>query len=481
MQLTLCNFSKRLNSTKQPTSEQLAAGKTFTDVNLKQLVNIDNPDLVLAGAKQNDFAYNYAYIHDWGRYYHIKTCDLRHEDIYHAKLELDDLATFKAQILGTDAYIVYSSTGFNRWIKDDRCPLLIKGTEAIEVHSQIKYGEGESALVFEASATDEIIIIYAIAEGAGLVHYVIRENELPELTAGLCQSGIQSFLDNLQKQFGDAVGSIIQVRRMPLNGSAPEYLPGVVNFKIGSYEVTDADDEPIPCRALASTFITANGETSIPVTYTDYRFTEPYCTMKISLPFIGVVEASIADFAPDGVIYWNMMLDIITGSIIFTLFNNSSRTKAVASFSGECGMLIPIASRQIGNASSIVSSAFSSSLGIAASAIAMNPGPAVLGGITAIASSFFGLSQKTSSVIGSYAGNRSEFINRAFRVIVLKHPTANEPANLTDFEGRPVCKVDTIGNYSGYVKTQGFSIDIAANSDVIKSINSKLDSGIYIE
>lgn len=481
MQLTLLNFSKRLNSTKQPTVEQLAAGKAFTDVNLKQLVNIDSPDLILAGAKQNDFAYNYAYIHDWGRYYHIKTCDLRHEDIYHAKLELDDLATFKAQILGTDAYIVYSSTGFNRWIKDDRCPLLIKGTEAIEVHSQIKYGEGESALVFDADATDELIIISAIAEGAGLVHYVIRETELPSITAGLCQSGIQSFLDNLQKQFGDAVGSIIQVRRMPLNGSAPDYLPGTVNFKIGSYEVKNADDETIPCRALASTFITANGETSIPVTYTDYRFTEPYCTMKISLPFIGVVEASIADFAPDGVIYWNMMLDIITGSIIFTLFNNSSRTKAVASFSGECGMLIPIASRQIGNASSIVSSAFSSSLGIAASAIAMNPGPAVLGGITAIASSFFGLSQKTSSVIGSYAGNRSEFINRAFRVIVLKHPTANEPANLTNFEGRPVCKVDTIGNYSGYVKTQGFSIDIAANSDVIKSINSKLDAGIYIE
>ena len=41
MDVTLLNFSKRLNSTKQPTSEELAAGKKFEGLTLKELTNIE--------------------------------------------------------------------------------------------------------------------------------------------------------------------------------------------------------------------------------------------------------------------------------------------------------------------------------------------------------------------------------------------------------------------------------------------------------
>ena len=57
MELTLLNFSKRINSTKKPTAEQLQAGKVFNNLTLKQLTNIDNPNLILTGAKENDYKY----------------------------------------------------------------------------------------------------------------------------------------------------------------------------------------------------------------------------------------------------------------------------------------------------------------------------------------------------------------------------------------------------------------------------------------
>ena len=195
MEVTLLNFSKRLNSTKQPTEAQLAAGKTFSDVTLKEITNIDNPVLKLAGATENDYAHNYAYIHDWGRYYRIKTADLRHEDIYHASLELDDLATYKAQILNTSAFIIYSSTGFNRWLRDDRIPIQIKDSEYVYSQSAIVVN-GEP--LFEAS-DNETCVITTISENEGIGSWVTDENGLVGIMSAI--SADDSIFDVLQKQF----------------------------------------------------------------------------------------------------------------------------------------------------------------------------------------------------------------------------------------------------------------------------------------
>lgn len=478
MRLTLCSFSKRMNSTKQPTEEILAAGKTFDNVTLKELTNIDNPVLKLAGASDNDYAYNYAYIHDWGRYYHIKTADLRHEDIYHAKLELDDLATFKTQILNTEAYVIYSSSDFDRWAVDDRCPIKIKGSEIITQSDTIETSGRVN--IFDFNSSNEVVILTAVASDNGLVNYVVNENILKNLTSGLCGSGISSFLDDMQKQFGDAVGSIVQIRRIPVNDGALDYIGSAVQIKLGDYNVEDGNGDPVYGRILATPLIGASGSINLSATYTDFRYTEPYSTMRISLPFIGVIEASRADF-PNGVIYWQMMLDVVSGSITFALHTNDNHREPVASYSGECGMLIPIASQQIANTSGIVSSATSSAIGLGASVITGNPAPAIIGGINTIANGFNALAQRTSSVIGAYSGNRSEFLNKAFRVVTIKRKTVCEPSDLTAIEGRPCLTVKLLGNLTGYVRTQGFSIDLNANSDVIRSINSKLDAGIYIE
>ncbi|MBP5773769.1 MAG: hypothetical protein J6W35_06835 [Eubacterium sp.] len=471
MQLTLCNFSKRLNSTKQPTAEQLQAGKTFTDVNLKQLVNIDSPDLVLAGAKQNDFAYNYAYIHDWGRYYHIKTCDLRHEDIYHAKLELDDLATFKAQILGTDAYIVYSSTGFNRWIKDDRCPIIIKNSEYVNSRSAITIGDHP---VFTAS-DNEPVVITTISSNYGLYSWVTDENSIRGLMQEL--SDTDSWFNILSQQFGDAMGSIIQAIRLPINDQLLKDFSNQSQIALGKYITTRAE---CACYELATRHLHANGSIGIPVTYTDFRFTEPYCVAKLSIPFIGTVNFPLSQIAPSGGCDWDMDIDVLTGTIQFTFYDVTDG-KTIASYSGKCGGLVPIAANQLSNISNAVTGISGGLLGAGLGFATGNPLTAGVGAIAGIASSFYGAQQSSSDVIGSYSGGRSEYQCRSLKLSVEKFSTANEPANLTDFEGRPVCKVDTIGNYSGYVKTQGFSIDIDANSDVVKSINSKLDAGIYIE
>jgi len=48
--------------------------------------------------------------------------------------------------------------------------------------------------------------------------------------------------------------------------------------------------------------------------------------------------------------------------------------------------------------------------------------------------------------------------------------------------GKPLFKNTAIGNYSGYVQTEGFQFESArASSSEKDAINRLLDSGIYVE
>lgn len=477
MELTLLNFSKRINSTKKPTAEQLAAGKVFNNLTLKQLTNIDNPNLILAGAKDEDYKFNYAYVKEWDRYYHIKTSDLRHEDIYTAKLELDDLATYKDDILATSAYIVYSSTGYNRWIKDDRFPLLIHGAEYVRSTSQIM-ANGEPLFI---SGSNETVLLTTVSKNEGLVTWITTEEGVRAIIDDLTAD--DTIWGSLTNQFGDAMGSIIQVLRLPINVDALPKSANMEQVYLGNAPLKDSvTGGDVFMYKLTSKVLNASGGISLPVTYTDFRFSEPYCSMKISLPFVGVIDFPISEMSPSGALDWDLSIDLMTGALTYAFKNPDNIYKVVASYSGQCGGLVPITSTQIANASSIFSSIATGSASIGLSVLSGNPAPAVIGGIGSIVQGFYGMNQKSTTVLGSFSGGRSEEITGSrINVVVEKFPTANEPDNITAIEGRPVCKVDTLSNYSGYMKTQGFSIDIAANSDVINSINKKLDAGIYIE
>lgn len=471
MQITLCNFSKRMNSTKQPSADVLAAGKTFNDVALKELTNIDNPKLILAGASTNDYAYNYAYIHDWGRYYHIKSADLRHKDIYHVSLELDDLATYKTQILATSAYVIYSSSDFNRWIKDDRCPILIHGSEYVYSSSAILV-DGEPLFTY---SNDEAIVITTVSESFGIWSWVLSESELEHVMGHIFSD--DDIISALTKQFGDMMGSIVQVIRLPIN---PDILKDSHDTPISFGSVSNGTDEEYPW--LATKHIRARGTISMPITYTDYRYTEPYCQGTLTIPFIGSIDFPLSILS-DGSVNWQLDLDVLTGTCTYTLYDTASENNIItpiATYSGQCGGIVPIANLQVQNITNTVKGMVG---GLVGSGLVMgaNPTAGIVGGVASIVGGFFGFSQKQANVIGSYSGGRSEFAQRQIRLVVEKFHTANEPNNLTDIEGRPLCMVRTLSGLTGYVRTQGFSIDLAANSDVIKSINSKLDAGIYIE
>jgi hypothetical protein len=237
---------------------------------------------------------------------------------------------------------------------------------------------------------------------------------------------------------------------------------------------------------LVNTHVGVYGSITIPQGYDDFRVAEPYSFLKMSLPFIGLVDLNYSDFNDegDGKVFYKMDLDLSTGNIIWTIKATNSDNRPLASYAGQCGAMVPVAASQRSAASAIVGGLVSSGASLAVGAFTGNPTLALAGvgsGLTGALSGFYTANQKSSSIIGSYSGGHSEYANRHVRLIWIKFKTANEPSNLAPVEGRPLCKVVSLQEISGYVRTVGASVKIATTADRVKRIEQLLDSGIYIE
>ena len=460
MEITLYNFSKRKNSTKVPTDTG-----TVKSVTLKDRCDRINPSFFLADIG------GYTYLKAWNWYYFITNVAYDINGAQYIECEIDVLATWKASILATRAYIVYSSTGFDRWIKDDRCPMILHGSEYVYSSSAILV-DGEPLFTY---SNDEAIVITTVSESFGIWSWVLSESELEHVMAHIFSD--DDIIDALTKQFGDMMGSIVQIIRLPIN---PDILKDSDDSAISFGSVSNGTDEEYSW--LATKHIRSRGTISMPLTYTDYRYTEPYCQGTLTIPFIGSMDFPLSILA-DGSVNWQLDLDVLTGTCTYTIYDTASENNIItpiATYSGQCGGIVPVANLQVQNIANTTKGMVSGLVGSGA-LMGTNPAAGIMGGIASIVGGFFGFSQKQANVIGSYSGGRSEFAQRQIRLVVEKFLTSNEPNNLTDIEGRPVCKVDTLTNYSGYMQTKGFSIDISAPDRVRDMINTAMDNGVYIE
>lgn len=488
MRVRLYKVKKRLKSTFRIDLDETLNPPVhvFAAAHLKEKTDIDFPTFELGG---DYYDANYLYVEEWQRFYFIRKYKLGTAKVYEVECEVDGLASLKSDILNSNQFVMYSSSDYNRWIRDDRVPLILHGADYVHSASAIIVN---NMPLFEAS-DNETVLITTVSKGGGTIDDPTAQTEGGLVTWITTEAGVKSIIDgltntdsiwaSLRDQFGDAMGSIVQIMRLPIR---PACLPtdGVFyQLYLGNSPVNAGTSEPIGLQRINKTHIEATGSCGIPATYLDFRRSEPYVNCRVQLPFVGVVDVSLSDF-PNG-FEWRLDIDLMTGSITYTLYQTgSNESEAIASYSGQIGSLIPIASQQIANASSIVYGVGSSALTFGLGALTGNPALATTGAVSSIASvanAFYASAQKSSSIAGSYSGNRSEFVTNQIRVICEKFQTANEPDNLAELEGRPLMKVVSLENLTGYCRTVNASLKLSATAELTRHLEQLLDSGIYIE
>lgn len=461
MEITLYNFSKRRNSTKVPTSDNIIAVK---DVVLKNECSLVTPSFFLTGFD------NASYIKAWNNYYFITNRYVDINGAQYIECRIDFLATWKTHILGTTAFVKYSSSDYSLMINDDRV------TPIQDIRNL--FSEQTEGAFFKQH--DNYLCTVAGQDGID-IYFCETYANVDRIFGGLMLQ-TQAWATSTDVALSDAVSAIISVRSVPFARS--QLTLADKHVYLGNLDLNIGD-----MPALTGAFrglIDASIGVPIPRQYTDFRKGSKYTTFKLYLPFIGSISLSPDDFLDTDRIGVYVTANVITGQLLYSIYNDDY---IVATYSGSFGRDIPVSnialSKSLQSAVTFggaASTAFAT--GVAIGFGAVTPIGAIAGIGSSIASataSFIQSKQESVSVIGGYSGSFGEMMGTKITLLVEEQETNIEPSNLTVIAGNPCLKVRSMEGLTGYVETVGFSIDISATDNIRETINTMMDSGVYLE
>lgn len=455
------NFSKRRNSTKQPTS-----GTSLT-VNLKEGTSIEHPVFLLSG---DLFMVNY--VEAFGHYYFVDDVKSVRNGLTEISCSMDVLATFKATIGSYNGMIERSSHTFETKYAD---PAVSMQNAMTSAYSQ--FGPD----IFSTSGFFALSVLNNIGSGTGFTTtYLITASELKNLAAYVNTdwgSAATDVLSWLQATFLKTANSIISCVWLPLKTS-------VIT---GSYEVVRIGVDNVSTvhayRLTSAAMYTGSDIGTLPHIYSsgDFRRCAPFSTGKIFIPGFGTTDLNLLDFEPSGRVGVYFAIDLSTGDTLCCLFNSSSVT--VSSYIYNIGVQCPVG--KVGaDVTSTIGGILTTASNIAvANAMTHNPVgqiamdyAAASSGINTIASAL----GTTASVSGSKAGRAAWYANDACVLEVFAR-TTQDLASMQATSGRPCMAAHTISTIPGYIKCINASVDIPGMAGEKQMVNDFLNSGFYYE
>lgn len=469
--LTYYTFSKRHKSTLQPISG------TDIEIILKDGCSITSPVFLLElGARPT---FNYCQFE--GRYYFVTEVRSVRNNLWEIECTEDYLATWKTVIGTTQAFILYASGGRTDII-DTRLSL-----------SSPVYISNSAQSLSGITITDgnQGTIILSITGIGSFGNYVMQNStQIFELMRD-SEFFYRGLLDNSPDYFLEA-----EVQKLT-NGHCADNLKGAIalpilansmtsgsleNLYLGSYLCTDSNDHPIKGYRITDPLATGSATITIPWRHNDWRRHKPYTLLYLYLPLIGVIDLPTDELIGESSVVVLYSINITSGDIAVEV-RASSSNKIIATASGNCAMATPYGSANISNAK--VGSAVVTGIGgvLAAAAIANPVGAtaALFGGLAASAGQMLQAAQGESRGASGLSGGASHGLSKVCILSSVSKDLIDSQANLNDLIGKPVMGKATIGNYSGFVQTDGAQVAGDMLDSERETINALLDGGIYYE
>lgn len=271
-------------------------------------------------------------------------------------------------------------------------------------------------------------------------------------------------IENLKKILANPVDAIIGLHIMyatPVTGSLENiicgYLDSGVQAKVVTQQYIDVD-----C-----------GYVTIPEYYGNVFDYEPYTTVHIYLPFVGIQALKANDVVGKD-LYVSYGVDVLTGTCLARLTTKKGSSEICCyQFAGNCAVQIPLTG---GNYAEIIKSIASMAVGVAGSVVTANPLPAIGGIISGAMGGSFDVSKSGS--LGANAGVMG--IRKPYVIITRK--IAYEAAGYSQFYGFPANKTVILGNCSGYTRVKSVHIETipVATDNEKTEIETLLKQGVVI-
>lgn len=435
MQITLYNLAKRRNSTKQPSK-----GTNIT-VNLKEGTSYFNPSFIL---NFNPTGFNYL---SWDhRYYYITNIENTRNGIYTISCELDALATYKNDILGTTAFVLYSSSNYDVGIPD------------IRLSTKPNYIVKTNVVTYPIAGNPLYVVTYIGESGASMKG--VTEKSLAALQNALSTNAFAELFVDSSK----AVSKMLSNTAQAITGCT--YVPRCstsgrpMNIILAGGYNTGASGTLVNRHDFATTSI------SIPWNFSsgDFRNRSQYTSLLLLLPCYGYLQLNSDNYIGDKSITIDVFQDSATGTIAYS----GKDFYCVANM----GCNVQISTTTQGSLSSGISSIASAGL-----QALTNPISALGNVFNAVTSS---MATNVGSV-GSYGNTIAMDSTLNIEIVVISHDTNVEPSSMTSNYGRPCNKVISLSGLSGYVQTTNANVVTSASKQYKDEIDSLLNGGVYLE
>ena len=445
-------FNKRKNSTKRP------SGGHKRNVVLLDDVSLYSP---IFQSEYWDYNDNYCY---WAnRYYYVTDVVTLRQNLFEVHCEIDPLATWKADIMATTAFVTFSTSDYDIGIPDYRLsgdPITITKSTSAEVFP----GLGE-----------EFVISYVGTDSTPTLglSYSNLEALQGEMMSNKCVKTITNWATSIIKQSDETVyaGNIVPSLLGSTSNSITRCIFTPKFHSIGTkrivlaggYVPTNNVSGDIPSHTYSETY-----NISIPWAFGagDFRNRAQFTNMTIYLPGYGFLALNADNYQGQGSISVQATLDSYVGEITYLV---GGKAKATCSISYP----VQVGTSQVGNVPNAVTGVAQAVSG----AMAENPVGTAMGAYNAVRS----FMATDASSIGSAGGSSAFNAHTKITLVLMAHNTNVEPSTVAGTIGRPLNAVRQIGKLSGYVQTADVEVPTTAPDEYKTVINDSLNGGMYIE
>lgn len=475
MQARFKQFTKRQNSTKRPSGLQLY------NVTLKGPCSILKPRLEIKWNGTGDpTLYNMVYISTFGRYYWIT--NWTYEDrCWVCDCKVDVLASYKTEIGNASKYILRSASSYDTKVIDTKYPA--KAGAACHQNTfagpswATTYAGGRFVvgITGQGNTFNAGGIGYIVVDTAGLFSilnaaYTGAGSLWPTSTGSTIGEALAGFGDNLQKSLAQPfqyINSVIWVPFVPTTSGTTTVSLGYINTGISAATLSD----PVHLDQWSETYSSAwNGTDAWPNM-------APFVRYILEYPPFGTTELDTSLMYGGDTLTYTCRTDVTTGVAYMQVTANSSGTApypTVWTASTMLGIQIPIGGIQTNYAAAL--SAGAQALGGIIGAVMTPSAGSITGAISGIGNAI------EAAQPGSVGGGRISTGLAALNSVKRLKTIVYTPVDQDNTEqGRPLCKVDTISNYSGYLLLADGDVAISGTPEEMAEINSYLTGGFFYE
>ena len=277
-----------------------------------------------------------------------------------------------------------------------------------------------------------------------------------------------NFFEQLKKLFSDPMQAIIGLHKI--------YVPTTNLTEKQTIRCGYIDSE-VPSYVVANQYTTINcGKVSLLEYFGNVFDYEPYTSIKLYLPFIGIVKLDVSEVMRS-TIDVTYHVDVLTGACLAEVKIIRDTTESVLyTFTGNMGVQYPLSS---GSYIGIVGGLLGIAGGVVGSLATANPVPLAIGLSAASSSGKLHTDVAHSGNISSNCGAMG--IKKPY--LIIDRPQTQLAENFEKYQGYPSNYTTTLSSCNGFVQVLEVHVDDikTATSDEKKSIELLLKQGVIIE